>query len=92
MQNCRELKKGDFITKSEDFTTNRKGKREYLNEVQTRGIVKGLNQYFESKVAIPRIRVGDKQEIETLINEEASLLGMYLRNERKQWISRIANF
>jgi len=89
IQNCRELKKGDFITKSEDFSTNRKGKREYLNEVQTRGIVKGLNQYFESKVAIPRIRVGDKQEIETLINEEALLLAKFLRNEKKDWIPRI---
>lgn len=29
-----------------------------------------LNNFFESKVVIPRIRVGKKQTIETLINEE----------------------
>ena len=42
------------------------------------------------KVEIPRIRVGKKQEIETLINEEAMPLGMYLRNEKKDWIPRVA--
>ena len=31
----------------------------------------------------------NKQEIETLINEEAMLLGMYLRDERRDWIPRI---
>jgi hypothetical protein len=34
--------------------------------------------------------MGTNQEIETLINEEAMLLGMYLRNEKKDWIPRIA--
>jgi hypothetical protein len=29
---------------------------------------KGLNQYFQSRVEIPRMRMEDKQEIETLIN------------------------
>jgi len=31
-----------------------------------------------------------KQELETLINEEAMLIAKYLRNERKRWIPRIA--
>jgi hypothetical protein len=50
-----------------------------------------LNEYFQSKVEIPRIRMGKKQEIETLINEEAFLLAMYLRNEKQTWIPRIAD-
>jgi hypothetical protein len=33
--------------------------------------------------------MGDKQEFETLINEEALLLSMYLRNEKKDWVPRI---
>ena len=37
-----------------------------------------------------RIRVGARQTIETLINEEALLLAKYLRDERKTWIPRIA--
>jgi CRISPR-associated protein Cas1 len=87
---CRNLRKQDFITKSEDFSTNRKGKREYLNDSKTRELVKGLNQYFQRKVRIPRIRMGNEQEIETLINEEALLLAMFLRDERNRWIPRIA--
>jgi hypothetical protein len=75
--------------KTEDFSKNRKGKREYLNDFLTRNLIKSLSEYFQTKVEIPRIRVGKKQEIETLINEEAMLLGMYLRNERKDWIPRL---
>jgi hypothetical protein len=33
--------------------------------------------------------MGRSQEIETLINEEALLLAMYLRNEKQTWIPRI---
>jgi len=53
-------------------------------------MMKGLERYFESIVKIPLIRHGKKQKIETLINEESSLLAKYLRNERKTWIPRIA--
>jgi hypothetical protein len=49
----------------------------------------GLNEYFKMKVQIPRIRMGKSQEIETLINEEALLFAMYLRNEKQAWIPRI---
>jgi hypothetical protein len=41
-----------------------------------------LNEHFRNKVEIPRIRMGKGQEIETLINEEALLLAMYIRNEK----------
>jgi len=33
--------------------------------------------------------MGERQEIETLINEEASLLAMHLRHERQTWEPRI---
>jgi hypothetical protein len=39
---------------------------------------------------MPRIRIGDRQEIETLISEEALLLAMFLRQERQPWKPRIA--
>jgi hypothetical protein len=76
--------------KSEDFSTSRKGKREYLNDLQTAVLFRNLNQHFQSEVMIPRIRMGEKQEIETLINEEALLFAMYLRNEKPEWKPRIA--
>lgn len=40
------------------------------------------------KIEIPRIKVGEKQTIETLIDEEALLLAKFLRNERKEWEPR----
>jgi hypothetical protein len=39
---------------------------------------------------VRRIKRGESQEVETLINEEALLLGKYLRNERESWAPRIA--
>jgi hypothetical protein len=54
-------------------------------------MTRSLNEYFQTKVEIPRIRMGKNQEIETLINEEALLLAMYLRDERRDWNPRIVN-
>jgi hypothetical protein len=45
--------------------------------------------FFESTVEVPRIKIGKKQTIETLINEEALLFGKFLRDEIKSWIPRI---
>jgi hypothetical protein len=48
-----------------------------------------LDQYFESLVGVPRMWIGQRQTIETLINEEALLLAQFLRDERKAWIPRV---
>ena len=87
---CRKLRKEDFAIKTEGFSTKRKGKREYVNDLKTYDSVNRLNEYFQRKVKVPRIRMGDKQELETLINEEASSLAMFLRNERQSWKPRIS--
>jgi hypothetical protein len=75
--------------KSESASRKRKGKREYLSDVETGCMMKELQEYFESKVEIPLIRHGKRQRFETLINEEALLLAKYLRDENKTWIPRI---
>ena len=62
-----------------------------MNDLKTSDLMKKLNAYFESKVEIPRIRVGKRQTIETLINEEALLFAKYLRHEKRDWIPRIVN-
>jgi len=41
-------------------------------------------------VEIPRIKVGERQTFETLINEEALLFAKYLRDENSLWLPRIA--
>ena len=90
VQYCRRLRKKDFTTKAESMSRKRKGKREYLNNIQTRNLMKQLNTLFECEVEIPRIRIGKRQTIETLISEEALLLAKFLRDERKTWAPRIA--
>ena len=39
--------------------------------------MKQLNAFFEATVEVPRIRIGKKQTIETLISEEALLLAKF---------------
>ena len=90
VQYCRRLRKKDFITKAESVSRKRKGKREYLNGSQTRQLMKQLNAFFEAIVEVPRIKIGKRQTIETLISEEALLFAKFLRDERKTWIPRIA--
>jgi hypothetical protein len=70
---CKVLNKRDFAYETEKHS-NKKGKRQYLKDDFTNK----LNEYFLSKVNIPRIKVVSQQEIETLINEEAQLFAKYL--------------
>ena len=72
-----------------NLAEKRKWKREYLNNKQTRYLMKELELYFEKTVEIPRIKVGKMQSINTLISEEAQLLAKFLRNEQNSWIPRI---
>ena len=87
---CKSVKASDFVLKDEDCSANRKGKRQYLGEEETREFINRLKRYCEKTVEISRIRRGKSQEVETLINEEASLLAMFLRSERLSWNPRIA--
>ena len=89
IQYCQELGKRDFTFKTEKLSAQRKGKREYLNDREASAFTALLNDYFETHIEISRIRVGEKQAIETLISEEALLLAKFLRNERKEWNPRI---
>jgi CRISPR-associated protein Cas1 len=91
IQYCQRLAKRDFTFKTEKLSGQKKGKREYLNDVETRDFSVKLNQFFEGTVEVPRIKVGDRQTIETLINEEALLLAQFLRIEKKEWIPRISS-
>jgi CRISPR/Cas system-associated endonuclease Cas1 len=74
---------------AEDYSSNRKSKRQYLNDKIQREFVKKLDDYFESTVEIPRIMRGKRQELKTLINEEALLFAKYLRNEIPIWNPRL---
>jgi hypothetical protein len=49
-----------------------------------------VDAFFESLVEVPRIRYGNRQTLETLINEEAYLLAKFLRNDSSVWHPRVA--
>lgn len=90
IQYSKNLRKKDFSMKNEDFSRKRKGQREYLNKAEAKEFMRKLNCFFESKVEIPRIKHGNRQELETLLNEEALLLAKYLRSEKqKEWAPRL---
>ena len=55
-----------------------------------RARMKDLEKYLDQKIEVPLIRHGNKQRIETLINEEALLLAKYLRDEKSSWTPRLA--
>ena len=74
---------------TENIAGKKKGKREYLNSNQIKGLIMKLSTFLESMFEIPRIRHGKRQTLDTLINEEALLLAKYLRNEKKDWEPRI---
>jgi len=79
------------MTKTENANRKRKGKREYLNDAETGELMRELNDFFEVKVEVKRIKNGEHQTIETLINEEAQLFAKYLRQENILWGPRIVN-
>jgi CRISPR-associated endonuclease Cas1 len=89
IQYCEKLSKKDLVLKWETVSSNRKAKREYLNDSLTRELTLKLNEYFKMIVEVPRIMRGERQKLETLINEEALLFAKFLRNEVKTWVPRI---
>jgi CRISPR-associated protein Cas1 len=89
VQYCQNLARRDFTFKTEKLSAQKKGKREYLNDFETKDFTSKLDNFFETYIEIPRIKVGKRQTIETLINEEALLLAMYLRKEREKWKARL---
>jgi len=86
---CQSLKKKDFVSKTEAVSKSRRGRREYLNDGKTREFMALLDDFFDSMVAIPWMKHGNKQSIVSLINEEGLMLAGHLRDERKKWIPRI---
>ena len=72
--------------KTESASHGKKGKREYLTDSKTKTLLDDLNRFFETRVEVKRIRNGEHQTLETLINEEALLFAKYLRGEAKLWV------
>ena len=87
---CQRISKKDFKMKTESASHGKKGKREYLTDSETSTLLDELNDFFETRVEVKRIRNGQHQTLETLINEEALLFARYLRGESQSWVPRVA--
>jgi CRISPR-associated protein Cas1 len=85
---AKKLRKKDFVAKTIMFN-NKRGKRIFLSKAAMNELTAGLYDYFRSTVDVPSVKRGKRQEIESLINEEARLLAKYLRGEKKLWTPRI---
>ena len=66
----------------DDIHAGRKGKRAFLNKERNKEFLDRLEYYFQTRVNVPRVKIGNKQELETVINEEAMLLASYIRGKR----------
>ena len=77
--------------KAESASHGKKGKREYLTDSETKALLDELSRFFESRVEVRRIRNGEHQTLETLINEEALLFAKYLRCETQNWVPRVTS-
>ncbi len=90
IQHCQKLRRKDFMVKSVVLSKKRQGKREFLNVAGSRDLLRCLYRFFECEVDVPRVRIGRRQSVETLISEEALLFARFLRGEHKVWVPRIA--
>ena len=89
LERCKKYHKKDFVLVTDFMMHLRMGKKIHLCEYETNGLAEDLNRFFEHMVEVPRIRIGKRQTIDTLINEEALLLAKFLRNKQKIWTPRI---
>ena len=82
------MHKSDFVVVTDFMMKLKMGKKIHLCEYKTDDLAEGLNNLFDKVVEIPRIKHGNKQTLDTLINEEFLLFAKYLRNERTSWNPR----
>jgi CRISPR-associated protein Cas1 len=83
---CKNLGPDDFKPKNVKVGKKKVGKRVYLKDSMTKEMVHELFDYFETKFYIPRPKRGRRQELETLINEEAFRISRYLRLKGESWV------
>jgi CRISP-associated protein Cas1 len=91
IERCKKYRKKDFVFITDFMMNLRMGKKIHLCEYETDTLAEGLNELFNRKVEIKRVKHGFKQTIDTLICEEAILLSMYLNDKKSNWIPRLPN-
>lgn len=64
------------------------GKQESIHKQRNKEFLDLLENYFQTTVNVPRVKHGKRQEIESVINEEAMFLASSIRGKRI-WEPRI---
>ncbi len=86
---AKKFHKKDFMLVTDFMMHLKMGKKIHLKEYETDSLAGDLNAFFDRMVDVERIKVGNRQTIDTLIGEEALLFAKYLRRERRAWIPRL---
>ena len=88
IERCHTLRKKDFVLITDFMMHLKMGKTIHLCEFEADSLAEGLNSLFDRMVDVARIKHGNRQTIDTLINEEVLMFAKYLRNEKKEWTPR----
>jgi CRISP-associated protein Cas1 len=91
IERCQKLRKKDFVLVTDFMMHLKMGKKIHLKEYETDSLAEDLNAFFNRFVNIERIKVGNRQTIDTLISEEALMFAKYLRKENSDWVPRIVS-
>jgi CRISPR/Cas system-associated endonuclease Cas1 len=85
----------EYCNKNKDllFVLNyqKNGQRLFAGKAETKKFIDALHEFLHQHVAMARFRQGSRQQIETLISEEAFLFAQYIRGEKSTWKRRIVN-
>lgn len=86
-----KLHKNDFMEKADTPIRLRAyTRRIVLREYEKNELVDDIFSFFDQIIEIPRIKIGFKSTINTVINEEALMFAKFLRGETKEWKPRTA--
>ena len=65
----RKIGKKQFVTKNEAMTRKRVGKREYLNDLDSKELMKKIGEFFGAIEKLKREIFQIKKDVEDIINE-----------------------
>ena len=91
IERANKFHKKDFVLVTDFMMHLKMGKKIHLKEFETDCLAEDLNRFFDCMVDVERIKVGNRQTIDTLISEEGLLFAKYLREEIKAWNPRIVS-
>ena len=78
IERTKKFHKKDFVPITDFMMTLKMGKKIHPKEFETDKLAKDLNAHFDFMGNVERIKVGNRQTIDTLISERALLFEVYM--------------